>query len=148
MADTNKLLELVDLYKELLDRKEELADQTKANNKEIEDVKKDLTQMMIDEECASVSRNGFKYSLQEKVIYSKRSEEDLAQNEVSFFDFLRDEGMGDIIKETVDSRTLSSTIKSLVEEVGELPEHFNDYINTYESMDISKRKETNKALKK
>lgn len=148
MADTNKLLELVDLYKELLDKKEELADQTKANNKEIETIKSELTQMMIEEECASVSRNGFKYSLQEKVIYSKRSEEDLAQNETSFFDFLRDEGMGDIIKETVDSRTLSSTIKSMVEEVGELPEHFNAYINTYETMDISKRKETNKALKK
>lgn len=148
MADTNKLLELVDLYKELLDKKEELADQTKANNKEIETIKNELTQMMIEEECASVSRNGFKYSLQEKVIYSKRSEEDLAQNETSFFDFLRDEGMGDIIKETVDSRTLSSTIKSMVEEVGELPEHFNAYINTYETMDISKRKETNKALKK
>ena len=142
------MLELVDLYKELLDKKENLEEQTKTNNKEIEDVKKELTQMMVDEECASVSRNGFKYSLQEKVIYSKRSEEDLAQNEVSFFDFLRDEGMGDIIKETVNPKTLSSAIKSLVEEVGELPEHFNDYINTYETMDISKRKETNKALKK
>lgn len=144
----NKMLELVDLYKELLDRKEELAEQTKANNKEIETIKNELTQMMIEEECASVSRNGYKYSLQEKVIYSKRSEEDLAKNEVSFFDFLRDEGMGDIIKETVDSRTLSSTIKSMVEEVGELPEHFLDYINTYETMEISKRKETNSALKK
>lgn len=148
MANENKLLEIVDLYKELLDKKEELAEQTKANNKEIEIVKKDLAQMMIDEECASVSRGGFKYSLQEKVIYQKKSEEALAENEVPFFDFLRDEGMGDIIKETVDSRTLSSTIKSLVDEVGELPEHFNDYINTYETMDISKRKETNKALKK
>lgn len=148
MANENKILEIVDLYKELLDKKEELAELTKANNKEIEIVKKDLAQMMVDEECASVSRNGFKYSLQEKVIYQKKSEEALAENEVPFFDFLRDEGMGDIIKETVDSRTLSSTIKSLVEEVGELPEHFNDYINTYETMDISKRKETNKALKK
>lgn len=148
MANENKLLEIVDLYKELLDKKEELAEQTKANNKEIEIVKKDLAQMMIDEECASVSRGGFKYSLQEKVIYQKKSEEALAENEVSFFDFLRDEGMGDIIKETVDSRTLSSTIKSMVEEFGELPEHFLDYINPYETMEISKRKETNKALKK
>lgn len=144
----NKMLELVDLYKELLDRKEELEEQTKANNKEIETIKKELTQMMIDEECASVSRNGYKYSLQEKVVYNKRSEEDLAKNEVSFFDFLRDEGMGDIIKETVNAKTLSSSIKSLVDEVGELPEHFLDYISPYETMEISKRKETNSALKK
>lgn len=147
MADTNKILELVDLYKELLDKKDDLAEQTKANNAEIESIKNELTKMMVDEECASISRNGFKYILQEKVVYQKKSEEDLAQNEVSFFDFLRDEGMGDIIKETVDPRTLSSTIKSMVEEVEELPEHYNNYINIFEKMDIMKRKETNKALK-
>ena len=148
MADQNKLLEIIDLYKELLDKKEALAEQTKANNSEIEFVKKELTQMMVDEECASVSRGGFKYILQEKVVYQKRSEEDLAKNETPFFEFLRDEGMGDIIKETVDVRTLSSTIKSMVEEVGELPEHFLDYIRPYETLDIMKRKETNSAARK
>lgn len=144
----NALLELVDEYKELLDKKEDLADQTKENNKAIEEMKKKLSDMMIAEECPSISRNGFKYSLQEKVIYSKKSEEDLAQNETQFFDFLREEGLGHLIKETVDSRTLSSAIRDLVEEVDELPEHYNDYINTYETYEISKRKETNSAGKK
>lgn len=148
MASENKLLEIVDLYKELLDKKEELAEATKANNKEIEEVKNDLAQMMIDEECPSISRNGFKYSLQEKVRYNKRSEEDLSQLEVPFFDFLREEGLGDIIQETVNANTLSSTIKSLVEEVGELPEHYLPYINPYESYEIMKSKETNRAGKK
>lgn len=144
----NTLLELVDDYKELLDKKEDLAEQTKENNKAIEEMKKKLSDMMIAEECPSISRNGFKYSLQEKVIYSKKSEEDLANNEVSFFDFLREEGLGHLIKETVDSRTLSSAIKEVVEEVEELPEHYNDYINKYETYEISKRKETNATGKK
>lgn len=144
----NALLKLVDEYKELLDKKEDLADQTKENNKAIEEMKKKLSDMMIAEECPSISRNGFKYSLQEKVVYSKKSEEDLAQNETTFFDFLREEGLGHLIKETVDSRTLSSAIRDLVEEVDELPEHYNDYINTYETYEISKRKETNSAGKK
>ncbi len=144
----NALLDLVDEYKELLDRKDDLAEQTKANNKLIEEMKKKLSDMMIAEECPSISRNGFKYSLQEKVIYSKRSEEDLAEQATPFFDFLREEGLGYLIKETVDSRTLSSAIKEMVEEVGELPEHYEGYINTYETYEISKRKETNAAGKK
>lgn len=144
----NALLELVDDYKALLDKKDVLSEQTKENNKAIEEMKKKLSDMMIAEECPSISRNGFKYSLQEKVIYSKKSEEDLSQNEVPFFDFLREEGLGHLIKETVDSRTLSSAIKEMVEEVGELPEHYEDYINTYETYDISKRVEVSKAGKK
>ena len=144
----NELFNLIDEYKELLDLKEDLAAQTKENNKKIEEMKKNLADIMIAEECPSISRNGFKYSLQEKTIYSKRSEEDLARNEVPFFDFLREEGLGYLIKETVDSRTLSSAIKEMVEEVGELPDVYESYINSYETYDISKRKETNKAGKK
>ena len=142
-----ELLELVDKYKELLDRKESLAEQTKENNKELEDLKKELSAKMIEEECPTISRDGFRYTLQDKVTYNKKSEEDLSKLDVSFFDFLREEGLGDIIQETVNARTLSSTIKSLVEEVGELPEQYLDYINPYETYDIMKRKETNKAGK-
>ena len=143
-----ELLELIDKYKEILDRKESLAEQTKENNKELEDLKKELSAKMIEEECPTISRDGFRYTLQNKVTYNKKSEEDLSKLDVSFFDFLREEGLGDIIQETVNARTLSSTIKSLVEEVGELPEQYLDYINPYETYDIMKRKETNKAGKK
>ena len=143
-----ELLELIDKYKEILDRKESLAEQTKENNKELEDLKKELSAKMIEEECPTISRDGFRYTLQDKVTYNKKSEEDLSKLDVSFFDFLREEGLGDIIQETVNARTLSSTIKSLVEEVGELPEQYLDYINPYETYDIMKRKETNKAGKK
>lgn len=142
-----KLLELVDLYKELRDKKDELAEQVKANNAELEYVTQQLAQQMIDDEVPNISRGGFKYILSNKVIYSKRNEADLAKNDMSFFDFLREEGLGDLIKETVDSRTLSSSINSLVEEVGELPEHYNDYITSYEKLDIQKRKDTSKAIK-
>lgn len=147
-SSANPLLKLVDEYKELIDKKEELEEATKENNKALEAKKAELAQAMIDEECPGISRNGFKYSLQEKVRYNKRSEEDLSQLEVPFFDFLREEGLGDIIKETVNANTLSSAIKSLVDEVGELPEHYLPYIKPYETYEIMKRKETNKAGKK
>ena len=51
-----KLLELVDLYKELRDKKDELAEQTKANNAELETVTQALAQQMIDDEVPNISR--------------------------------------------------------------------------------------------
>ena len=97
-----ELLKEIDKYKELLDRKDSLEEQTKANNKAIEEAKQRISQMMIDEECPSISRGGFKYILQEKVCYSKKSEEALLELEqqegITFFGVLRNEGMGDLIK--------------------------------------------------
>ena len=64
----------IDQLKAALDRKDELKEQTKENNSEIAALKEEIAQMMIDAECPTISRNGFKYSLQEKVCYSKKSE--------------------------------------------------------------------------
>lgn len=137
------ILKLIDDYKELLDKKDELAEQTKANNKLIEDARNELSQAMIDAEMPKVSRNGFLYSLQDKTKYNKK-----AGDSEEFFEFLEGEGLGDIIKRTVDARTLSSTIGAVVEENdGELPEEYEDYISVYQYYDISKRKETNKTAK-
>lgn len=139
-----EILELIDNYKELLDKKEALAEETKANNKEVEEAKNALSQAMIDAEMPKVSRNGFLYSLQDKTKYSKK-----AGDSEEFLGFLEQEGLGDIIKRTVDARTLSSTIGEVVEENnGELPEGYGEYINVYQYYDISKRKETNKTAKK
>lgn len=139
-----EILALIDSYKELLDRKDELAEQTKENNKAIEEARNALSQAMIDAEMPKVSRNGFLYSLQDKTKYNKK-----AGDSEEFLEFLEGEGLGDIIKRTVDARTLSSTIGAVVEENdGELPEQFEDYISVYQYYDISKRKETNKTAAK
>lgn len=85
-------------YKELLDRKEELENLTKENNAAKEKLEQDICKMMIDEEKPSTIVDGFNYSLSQKVMYSKKSEEDLAALEketgLSFFDVLRDQGLG------------------------------------------------------
>lgn len=142
-----ELYELIDQYKDLLDRKEELANATKENNAAIEDMKQKIAQEMIDNESPVISRNGFRYSLQEKTQYSKKAEEKLLAEGLDFFEVLRDEGLGDLIVETVNARTLSSSMKAYVEENGELSEDLAKCINVYETYDIQKRKETNKAGK-
>ena len=141
------LLDMVRDYQTLLERKDELAEKTKENNALIENAKAKISQQMIDDDCPSISIRGFKFTLTPKTIYSKRSEAEMANNGVVFFDTLREEGLGDIIVETVNTRTLQSAIKAYVEENGELSEDLAKVINTYDTYDITRRRESIRAAK-
>lgn len=142
------LLEMVNEYQELLEEKEGLAEATKKNNKAIEEKKQEIAQQMIDDDCPKISCKGYTFSLADKTIYSKKSEEALQEAGLDFLDVLREQGLGDIIVETVNSRTLQSTVANLVEEQGELPDELAEVLNVYETFDIRRRKESNRALKK
>lgn len=140
-------------YKKVLDRKDELADLTKQNSAEKEHLEAEICQIMIDEEKPSTVVDGFTYSLQQKTIFSKKSEEDLAalkaEEGLEFFDVLREQGIGDIIVERVDPRTLQSTIAGMVDElgdIGELPEDLAKCLSIYEKLSISKKKANTAAL--
>lgn len=65
------LLDMVRDYQSLLERKEELADEVKANNALIEEAKANISQQMIDDDCPSISVGGFKFTLTPKTIYNK-----------------------------------------------------------------------------
>ena len=131
-------------YQRLLDRKAELEMQTKENNAAKEALEQEICRMMVDEEKPNT------------IMYSKKSEEDLAklqkETSISFFDTLRDQGLGDIIVETVNARTLQSTVASMqaeLEENGEeLPEELAQCLNIYEKLTITKRKANTKALER
>lgn len=135
------ILELTDMLNEALSLKEELADRTKANNKHIEELKRELADRMIDTEMTSISRCGYKFTLQEKICYSKKSEADLQAAGINFHDALRAAGFGELIVETVNSRSLQSSLANYVDENDELPEVLAPAINTYEMTDIVRRKE-------
>lgn len=142
------LLEMVRNYQALLEEKDRLAECTKANNAAIEVAKNEIAQQMIDDDCPRISSGGYSFSLTPKTSYSKKSEADLAEAGVDFFEVLREEGLGDIIKETVAAQTLQSTIKAFVEEHGELSEALSQIIREYEFNDITRRKESKKGGKK
>lgn len=133
-------------YKELLDKKDELAEQTKENNKALDDLEQEIAQMMVDEDKPDTTVDGFKYSLQEKTIYSKIGEDKLMEKGLDFFEVLREEGFGDLIVERVDTRTLNSAMNNLVEETGELPENLVECLNVYSQLKISKRKANTEAI--
>lgn len=139
-----ELLEMLKDYQGLLEKKDDLAEQTKANNAAIEAAKAKITQQMVDDECPRISTGGYCFSLTAKTSYTKRSAEELAESGLDFLDVLREEGLGDIIVEKVDPRTLQSTMKAYVDEHGELSEGLEAIIRTYDYNDITRRKEKKK----
>ena len=138
------LLEMVKHYQTLLETKEDLAERTKANNAAIEAAKAEIAQQMVDDECPRISTGGYCFSLTAKTSYTKRSDAELAESGLNFLDTLREEGLGDIIVEKVDPRTLQSTVKAYVEEHGELSEGLEGIIRTFDYNDITRRKEKRK----
>lgn len=138
------LLEMVKHYQTLLETKEDLAERTKANNAAIEAAKAEITQQMVDDECPRISTGGYCFSLTAKTSYTKRSDAELAESGLNFLDTLREEGLGDIIVEKVDPRTLQSTVKAYVDEHGELSEGLEGIIRTFDYNDITRRKEKRK----
>ena len=139
-----ELLEMLKGYQALLEKKDDLAEQTKANNAAIEAAKAKITEQMVEDECPRISTGGYCFSLTAKTSYTKRSEEELAESGLDFLEALREEGLGDIIVEKVDPRTLQSTMKAYVEEHGELSEGLGAIIRSYDYNDITRRKEKKK----
>lgn len=137
-------------YKEILDRKDELAEQTKANNAAKEALEQEICQIMVDEEKPNTVVDGFTYSLQQKTMYAKKSEDALAklreEEGLEFLEVLREQGLGDLIVERVDPRTLQSAVAGMVEDADELPEDLAKCLSVYEKLSISKRKANTKAL--
>lgn len=146
MGAMKTLDDKVRAYKELLDKKDELADLVKENNKAVDEMEQEIAQMMVDEGKPDTTVDGFKYILQEKTVYSKLGEEKLMEIGVDFFDVLREQGFDHLIVEKVDSRTLNSAMNNLVEEIGMLPGELAECLNVYSQLKISRRKANTKAL--
>lgn len=144
-----KLTEMLAQYEVLLDKKDQLAQDTKDNNAAIDKLKAEIAETMIDEDIPSQGYGDYVYSLQYKIKYSKRGEAELQEKGLDFFEVLREQGFGDIIKETVNANTLQSTMKAVADENdGELHPELDEIVSSYEMTDISRRKSTNKALKR
>lgn len=144
-----KLTEMLGQYEELLNKKDALDKETKDNNAAIDKLKAEIAEMMIDEDIPSQGYGDYVYSLQDKVKYSKRGDAQLMEKGLDFFEVLREQGLGDLIKETVNPRPLQNAMKEIADENdGELPPELDEVVSSYEMTDIARRKSTNKALKK
>lgn len=139
-------------YNKFLEEKKRLEKQTKENNAAKEKKEQEIAQIMVDNEKPSTIVDGYTYSLQETKMYSKKAEEKLEQLKIEegieFFEVLREQGLGSIIKETVNAKTLQSTMKALDDELPEgedLPEDLAKCLNIYSKLGINKTKASKNA---
>ena len=103
---------------------------------ELDAISKELAEAMIEAEITSFKTdNGMSYSLTVKDYYSSN-----ADKREELFMALRENGLGDIINETVNANTLSAVMRELAEETGELPEAYRDCVSCYSKTTISRRK--------
>lgn len=127
---------LADAYAQALKDKDALEAELKDAKTVVASLKDELVNAMLMEETTSIGRNGKKFSLVAKKKFSRRSgaEEEL-------FQMLREQGLGDIITETVNANTLNAAMNALADENGgDLPEEWSECVGCYEYTDISVRK--------
>ncbi len=126
----NRLLELSDKLKDLRVQKSELELQTKGVNQEIENVMTEMIGIMTTEEVTSFNRNGTTFSL---VTTEYPAPEPDKKGEL--WEAMKANGFEDLF--TINSQTLSATVKELItENGGVLPEWLTGLIKIAEKNSI------------
>lgn len=126
----SKLLELSDLLKELRDRKSELEHSLKGINGEIEDITKEMIEMMTTEELTSFNRNGTMFSL---VVQEYPAPETERKDEL--WDVMKEQGYEHLF--SINSQTLQATVKELISNNdGVLPDWLDGLIKIAEKSSI------------
>jgi len=131
---SNPMLELAD---QLLAIREEL-DRLEERRKELtaleERTEQQLFELMMVEEVEKFTRAGRTFRPEIKTYASIK-----AECKEAAFQWLRENGFGDLIKEQVSAQALTSLYKEL-DENGELPEEFTSMLNVYHKQKIAIRK--------
>ena len=130
------MFELADRLKELRERKAELAEETKANNAEIEDAEYRLLQLMAQTETQSFQRAGTLFYLTTKTYASADKE-----HKDELFNVLRHEGYGSLITETINANSLSAFVKEQMSENDDvLPDWLDGKVNVFDKVTVGLRK--------
>ncbi len=140
------LQNMIQEYEQLLTRKDELAEETKAVNASIEEAKQAIADQMVEDDTPQISVGSYSYSLQNKTKWSKKSETKLMEEGLDFFEVLREQGLGDLIKETVNARSLDATLNDMAESEEGVPDELLDVVSRYDMLDIRRAKVRNNAV--
>lgn len=143
--DVKTLSEHIETLRQLKERKKELADIVKENNAAIEEQEKLVISSMLDlaeaaglDDPASftVDVGGRRYGVKVKPYYSIRKDQ---RDEA--FAALRALGLGDLIVEKVDDRTLTKALEEAADADGVLPPEFEILpVSVFEKTTITDRK--------
>ena len=141
------LQELIGQYEEHRTLKAELEDQVKANNAALAELEEQIADYMIEEDTPQIAVGGYSYSLKQETKYNFKGADKLAAAGLDKFDVLRENGFDFLIKETVDPRTLNSTMKEQANTEEGIPDEVMEILSTFDVIGINRRKATSRAQK-
>lgn len=119
--------ELLARFKKTREIKEDAEATAAQASKDYEAVKYELIRFLVDHGKPNVEYEGLGKATLTNHFSAKVDEE----NREAFFSFLETQGYGALIKQTIDYRTLSTTVKELLKEGVEIPEYViqSEYAN-------------------
>jgi hypothetical protein len=129
------ILGLADGLKELKEYKKRLEEQLKDVNEQIALMEERLAEMMIAEEMQNFTRNGHIFYLNTKIYATA-----IADRKEELFEWLKENGFGDLVYETVNANSLAAFVREQLEEADELPEGLGELVNVYERTTVGMRK--------
>lgn len=141
------LQELIGQYEEHRTLKAELEEQVKANNAALAELEEQIADYMIEEDTPQIAVGGYSYSLKQETKYNFKGADKLAAAGLDKFDVLRENGFDFLIKETVDPRTLNSTMKEQANTEEGIPDEVMEILSTFDVIGINRRKATSRVKK-
>lgn len=124
----------------LRDKKTAAEDVVKDLNAQIEKTEYELSEAMLDSDTPNFTHGGAQFILTTKTRASA-----IAGDKDELYTALRQNGHGDIITETVNANTLSSTVKGLIEDNEDtLPDWLVGKVNVFEKTGVTVKKATKK----
>lgn len=139
VGTADDIFSLADRLKDLKQHKKELESEIKALNAEIEETESKLVELMVAEEMQNFTRNGQIFYLNSKVYASA-----VADRKLELYDWLKENGYGDLVYETVNANSLAAFVREQLEEADELPEGLAGMVNVFEKTTVGIRKATAK----
>lgn len=129
------IFQLAEKLKKLKQEKESIAGALKSVEDEIAQVESELSTQMLNAELQNFNLNGTLYYLSTKTFANIAAD---AKEEV--YSWLKANGYGDLVYETVNAQRFSAFVKELLEEEDELPQGLKDKVNIFEKITIGMRK--------
>ena len=129
------LFATADVLAELRDQKKKSEDMLKEINEMIAQTEEQLVAAMVAEEMQNFTRNGKQFILTSRTYANAK-----AGMMPKVCDWMKDNDLGDMVKESIHPQTLQAWVKEQIEEVGALPEELEPLLNVYEKSGISIRK--------
>lgn len=133
MSET--VFKLADKLLELREEKDRLKELTKQNNEEIDRVEQELAEEMRVNEIDNFKRAGRTfYPIVKTWASPQRGRRE------AVYEWMKENGYGDLVTETVHAQRFNSMINEMIEDDGTIPDDLENLINVTERVSIGVRK--------